>query len=940
MRIPEPFNKILERDQRLHGAVLDILTSFEPILKDNKLYFFEEYTDHGIDHIESVLDSAAHIVTPSALGLLGPKDITVLLLSVLLHDLGMHVEYATFVSLLNGEYDDVRVGRFDSKTWKELWEDFLIEAKRFSGKQRSMIFGLENQPYRVPDLTNKDRLDGADKKLIGEFIRRFHTRLAHEVALKGLIGKDGSLIEFGSNRLDELFKQLSGLSARSHGLNLRDTFEFLHDISSDAWKMPDQVQIVFLMVVLRIADYFQFHKERVSTMLLKMKTFNSPISQLEHDKHLAIEYVQTHPEDPERLYVSAKPSTSLLFVKISALLKDIQMELDVSWAILGEIYGKENPSKQPTIRYRRITSNFDDPSFVSRLNYIAQPISFEADVELPKLLVAPLYGNQPTFGIRELLQNAVDACRERAFTEKKDGKAYEPKVTVAVNHSDSEGFEVIVKDNGKGMTLSEIINYFLRAGSSFRKSLEWQREFTDDAGSSLILRNGRFGIGVLASFLLGHTIEVVTKSQQDECGFRFKTTLDQEQIEITIVDPIEDSGTEIRILTNKEIIQKLVDHNETNRDRPFGSEVPPWGEWYVLPKPSIEYTYLGKAQTGTTRLDQKKEGWYSFRPEGFGNVSWSFLNRKKYEGQMIACNGIFITDRHTPSDDDPDTDLLRGGVIRSYPSLLIDDPDGNLPLTLDRNKIDGSLPFRERLLRELSKELIASFLCAKIDPTVGIRRTTSKGINHADVIYTSNGFTFLIDFFLERLLDSGFRFVRILTPDRILPLPATEIMEDTAVIPKTQEILQIAYAAEYVYPNGGRVMLHQNKYDELFDPNKKRVSNRLKRLHRIESSARGLVVYSIDSNTQPSKFFTHLLKKYGPLVVSIQELEFPFPRAYYEWWSLKAGDILTSLCKKYFRSNYIIPYDWKARRKAYPLAFKELAEFMEPYVHSAEEGES
>ena len=39
--------------------------------------------------------------------------------------------------------------------------------------------------------------------------------------------------------------------------------------------------------------------------------------------------------------------------------------------------------------------------------------SFTCDSRLLTLLVEPLYGAKPEFGIRELLQNAIDAVRER-----------------------------------------------------------------------------------------------------------------------------------------------------------------------------------------------------------------------------------------------------------------------------------------------------------------------------------------------------------------------------------------------------------------------------------------------------------------------------------------------------------------------------------------------
>ncbi len=115
MNIPQQFKELLDKDQQLYGDVLQIISDFQPILKDNKLYFFEEYTDHGIDHIESVLFVASEIITEDTYNLLSPKDIAVLIMSILLHDFGMHIEYSTFLSLINGEYDDVRVEILDQK---------------------------------------------------------------------------------------------------------------------------------------------------------------------------------------------------------------------------------------------------------------------------------------------------------------------------------------------------------------------------------------------------------------------------------------------------------------------------------------------------------------------------------------------------------------------------------------------------------------------------------------------------------------------------------------------------------------------------------------------------------------------------------------------------------------------------------------------------------
>ena len=48
----------LSKDDRLEGCVMLFHAEFEPLIRVNKLTFFPEYTDHGIDHIEGVMRTA------------------------------------------------------------------------------------------------------------------------------------------------------------------------------------------------------------------------------------------------------------------------------------------------------------------------------------------------------------------------------------------------------------------------------------------------------------------------------------------------------------------------------------------------------------------------------------------------------------------------------------------------------------------------------------------------------------------------------------------------------------------------------------------------------------------------------------------------------------------------------------------------------------------
>jgi len=146
-----------------------------------------------------------------------------------------------------------------------------------------------------------------------------------------LIGKDNRTNNFGNEKLTLLYRGMSGIVARSHGMNLRDTFSYLENIGHQSWRNPEEVNIVFLMVVLRIADYIQIDTSRVNPFLLKLKTFNSPISLNEHKTHLAIESINFSQPDHEQFYVQCNPANSGMLVKIQNLFVDIQKELDVSW---------------------------------------------------------------------------------------------------------------------------------------------------------------------------------------------------------------------------------------------------------------------------------------------------------------------------------------------------------------------------------------------------------------------------------------------------------------------------------------------------------------------------------------------------------------------------------------------------------------------------------
>src|SRR5947207_2080562 len=115
LAIPSSFEEALAADQALKAGVYGTIADFNPWLKDSKLFFFPDYTDHGIDHLNQVLATADGLIADGARGLFTPGDGAMIIIATLLHDSAMHLSAAGFESLVKGAAKGWRVKAFDSE---------------------------------------------------------------------------------------------------------------------------------------------------------------------------------------------------------------------------------------------------------------------------------------------------------------------------------------------------------------------------------------------------------------------------------------------------------------------------------------------------------------------------------------------------------------------------------------------------------------------------------------------------------------------------------------------------------------------------------------------------------------------------------------------------------------------------------------------------------
>ncbi|GAA3876634.1 hypothetical protein GCM10022243_46880 [Saccharothrix violaceirubra] len=132
------------------------------------------------------------------------------------------------------------------------------------------------------------------------------------------------------------------------------------------------------------------------------------------------------------------------------------------------------------------------------------------------LMGEQLYGDR-SLAIRELYQNALDACRYRKArydyqaVKHRSRALWEGRITFTQGREDGR-YYLRCHDNGVGMGESELREVFSRAGARFADRPEFAEEQARwEAAGVELFPNSRFGIGVLSYFMLADEIEVRTR---------------------------------------------------------------------------------------------------------------------------------------------------------------------------------------------------------------------------------------------------------------------------------------------------------------------------------------------------------------------------------------------------------------------------------------------
>ena len=648
--------------------------------------FFPEYTHHGILHVRKTLELCDKLISDRALSEMKTRGLGILVVSVLMHDIGMFIKDAGLDQIIYKEFSERKTELLDGSTWKELWKQYLQTIERSPDKKLRRIFGEtkfpEKLPYKEMEITEENIL------LYGEFLRQNHGRLAYEIVKFGFPGQE-NLDVLRNTEIDEEIRDIIALTARSHSMELRGVYGYLEEGYAEPAK-PKNIKIFYLMSVLRMADYLDAGNDRASHTVEAMNGIRSSISSEEFSWNQVIDYDDYNWKvEAESLVIHANPKCSSQFLKIESWLHSLQKELDLCWAVLGEMYTGRSPLG---LTIRRISSNILSEKTRKRFEerFVTKRAILDTNPDILKLLIHPLYNEEAKYGVRELLQNAVDACNERKEVERQEGNMdYQSEVRVVIDRGEKK---FTITDNGFGMTSDIIINYFLISGASFRDSEIWEKKFTKE-GKSLIARSGKFGIGVLSCFLLGEHVEVITRNVNERLGYRFNIELGRDNINIERVHV--DVGTQISIDSSEEVLKEIVSE----------AVYPKWTDWHSFQEPVVRYFLDGveifHEEEYVPNAEEEFEGWYKLEGTEFMSYKWSY-DATSLSGINAFCNGIPVT-------RGVELDAGKYGFPLKTPTISIVDYNNKVHINLSRDRLTA-FPAEERFVEEGYRYVIMRLL--------------------------------------------------------------------------------------------------------------------------------------------------------------------------------------------------------------------------------------
>ncbi len=476
------YSMLTTRESPFLGLIDDIYKYASDFLpKINRI--FANYTGHGMSHSLNVVEYMFELSdSPNDLSDL---ELTVLIYVALLHDIGMVV--------CEKEVDEIKSDKVD------------IGNRKYS---------LVLEKYQDEMLA------------LQECIRPIHGHRSmihiRQMNAKYFIIPDYTKISF----MEDVAKICA-----AHNEN----FEWIpNNLSVDEVKGSYHLNSQYIAFLLRIADYLDIDEERAPLYLYQ---YLSPkdYGDLEWKQHFVIENKnkivtneKTGYKNIEFCGESSNPGIHRKLLKYFDLLNgELRKVIEFSETFSNKKY------------LITLKTNVHNKIRTKGLNFSDFKLSLEYKAVTSLLMGENIYGEK-RHGLRELIQNSIDACK--VMQEESIGKSefeyvhYEAFISIIL---DQDRKQVIIFDNGRGMSLDILKKYFLNVGVSYYISDDYLFR------GNKYVPIGNYGIGFLACFMLSEKVNVITKYYGESQANKIEFEKSSEYICLTCENLARPQGTEI-----------------------------------------------------------------------------------------------------------------------------------------------------------------------------------------------------------------------------------------------------------------------------------------------------------------------------------------------------------------------------------------------------------
>lgn len=467
---------------------------------------FHNYTIHGIKHSLNVMEYMADLIND--LNKLSDLDILLCVYAALFHDIGMVVNDTDIENIKNGKDELINY-------------DFNVLMDKFHD----------------------------ETLVLQECIRPVHGKRVKKI--------------LESNDFEDLFMiPNTNISFRKELINIcqahNEDFDWIElNIENEIKKGPYEANPQFIALLLRLGDLLDIDAERAPQYLFHMINPKG-VSEKEWKQHFILENFKKVQLNEKlqckelQFYGSCDdPEIHRKFLRyIDYIKEELIKAVRFSEKFENKIYVL-NLLVEPKIIIQTQGFNFAD--FKLNLDYNA----------VTNLLMGEnIYGNKK-YGLREIIQNSIDACMVQSQYYIKNPNPYDkysPLITIEIN---SDKKRVSIYDNGTGMTLEVLKKYFLNVGVSYYKSNDFQYN------GYKYIPIGNYGIGFLACFMLSNNVKVITKSQFESKAIAIQISKDSEYVCVSSESIQFNHGTEIIfnyddfmcVFENVENVKKFIQEN-------------------------------------------------------------------------------------------------------------------------------------------------------------------------------------------------------------------------------------------------------------------------------------------------------------------------------------------------------------------------------------------